>query len=244
MRFKMNFTKEQLIKLTVKQLKNLCKTNYIKSYSNKNKEDLINHIINYKPIINLSEEFDINEYLENIEKYIESLFSNIELKNMNNINIDILDNDIIINKLKVAEKLCKNIQMKYGELWQYVIGNYKYFTNLKNGHISGLDVISTNKKIIIELKNSFNTDNSSSRKTNYEKLLLYKKNNKDYTCIYGVINCKKSESKIIKYKDIDILYLSSEKLFEFVFEENSKKIVDFIKNRVKYHTTILCNKLL
>jgi hypothetical protein len=243
----MNFTRTKLIGLTLKELRQLCKNNNIKKYSNKNKEELISYIINYdiNNIINniesLSISFNIDDYLKNMEKYISTLFTNIELKNKNNINIDILDNDIIINKLKIAEKLCKNIQMKYGELWQHVIGSYKHFINLKNGDNSGLDIKSIDKKIIIELKNSFNTDNSSSKKANYDKLSKYKENNKEYTCIYGVINSKKSESKIIIHNEVEILYLSGDKLFDFIFDENKTKIVDFIKNRVKYYTTVLCN---
>ncbi|NBV25373.1 MAG: Eco47II family restriction endonuclease [Proteobacteria bacterium] len=64
--------------------------------------------------------------------------------------------------------------MKYGEIWQMVIGNYHKFIDLKTGHTSGLDILSTERKIVIELKNRYNTDNASSRKTNLDKLYKYK----------------------------------------------------------------------
>jgi hypothetical protein len=74
--------------------------------------------------------------------------------------------------------------MKIGEIWQEVLGNYQGYTNLKVGHETGLDILSDSKKVIIELKNRTNTDNSSSKKSNLDKLAKFKKNNPEYTCIY------------------------------------------------------------
>ena len=59
--------------------------------------------------------------------------------------------------------------MKVGEIWQEALGNYDEFINLKNGHESGLDIISHTKKTAIELKNRTNTDNASSKKSNLDK---------------------------------------------------------------------------
>ena len=47
------------------------------------------------------------------------------------------------------------------------------------------DIISRSREIIIEIKNRTNTDNSSSRKTNLNKLALFKKQNPEYMCVYG-----------------------------------------------------------
>lgn len=63
----------------------------------------------------------------------------------------------------------KQLQMKIGAIWQIAIGNYKDFIDLGTGHQTGLDILNTNRKCIIELKNRYNTDNASARKTNYEK---------------------------------------------------------------------------
>lgn len=53
----------------------------------------------------------------------------------------------------------KHKQMKIGEIWEEAIGNYDGFIKLK----------------IIELKNRTNTDNHSSRKSNMNKLVKFKK---------------------------------------------------------------------
>ena len=38
------------------------------------------------------------------------------------------------------------------------------------------------------VKNRTNTDNYSSKKSNFDKLSIFKKNNPDFTCIYATIN--------------------------------------------------------
>jgi len=69
----------------------------------------------------------------------------------------------------------KQRQMKIGEIWQEVLGNYNGCINLKIGHETGLDIISHTRKFAIELKNRTNTDNSSSKKSNLDKLAIFKK---------------------------------------------------------------------
>lgn len=120
-----------------------------------------------------------NNTLEfNLEKYFELLDKNIKhilLRHENNIiTYDILDTEKSKTNKLIALKE-KQRQMKIGEIWQEVLGNYNTFINLKIGHETGLDILSITKKIIIELKNRTNTDNASSKKTNFDKLSTFKK---------------------------------------------------------------------
>jgi hypothetical protein len=64
--------------------------------------------------------------------------------------------------LKIALKVIQR-RMNYGKIWQCVLGNYYGFNDLKTGHETGVDILSVGRKILIELKNRTNTDNSSSR---------------------------------------------------------------------------------
>ena len=73
---------------------------------------------------------------------------------------------------------------------------------------------------------------------NNDNLYKYKIKNTDYTCIYGIINDK---TKLGIIKDIDhnniiIKYYSGQKLFEYIFEENTDKIINFVKNVVSTFT--------
>jgi len=97
-------------------------------------------------------------------------------------------------KIKLIVLKEKQRQMKVGELWQSVMGNYDGWINLKQGHETGLDVMNPSKKIAMEIKNRTNTDNNSSRKANLDKLAAFKKMNPEYTCIYATLN-DKSEKK-------------------------------------------------
>ena len=84
---------------------------------------------------------------------------------------------------------------------QIVIGNFIGWTNLKTGHPSGLDCIKNDGSIIIELKNKYNTCNSSSGLTLLDKLAKYKIPHPATRCIWGIINpkpsCKNLTTKMI-----------------------------------------------
>ena len=106
--------------------------------------------------------------LKNIYKEIRNILLRPE-KEL--ITFDILDNEKSSkNKLIVLKS--KQYQMKIGEIWQVVLGNYNGWVNFNN---LGLDIISYDKKIVIELKNRTNTDNSSSRQTKFNNLANFKK---------------------------------------------------------------------
>ena len=186
-------------------------------------------------------EFLLSEYFERMDKEIKSILSR-PTKNI--YRFEILDTEQSIkNKAVILEE--KQYQMKVGEIWQLVLGNYPGCVNLKNGHRSGLDIISDTRKFAIELKNRTNTDNASSRKSNLDKLSNYKKEHPDYACILGCINAdteKKTLSgskKEILHNSVKIEYRVGYDLLRFILRDDVDKIIDFVKNRVKtYRFTI------
>lgn len=151
---------------------------------------------------------------------------------------DILRTDIEKQYDEIILKI-KQLQMKRGELWQYVLGNYPSFTNLNNGHTSGLDIISTKHKIAIELKNRTNTDNCSSRKSNYDKLADFKHNNPEYMCIYGCINDDTKEKtelgnhKVITHKNVELHIIVGYSLINLILGDDTNYIIDYIKQIIQ-----------
>ena len=117
--------------------------------------------------------------------------------------------------------------MKIGYIWQIAIGNYIDFIDLGSNHITSLDVISEKRKIIMEIKNRYNTDNSSARQTNIRKLENYKLDHPDYTCIYAVIN-DKTHPRQIKPINNSVMYYSGDCLLNYVFGSDKDKIVRFL----------------
>jgi hypothetical protein len=180
----------------------------------------------------MSDKFELNNYFELLEKNIKIILLRPE-KDI--LTFDILDTKKTkINKLIVLKE--KQRQMKIGEIWQEVLGNYKDFINLRIGHETGLDIISYNKKIVIELKNRTNTDNHSSKKSNLQKLANFKKNNPEYKCIYANINddtekktLKGSIKKII-YNDYEIEHHIGYEFLKFILNDDIDIIIDFVKN--------------
>lgn len=188
----------------------------------------------YLDEIKIYNNFQLDAYLLKIIQIINKMFKN--MKFCKKIQKDILDSEID-EKYLLISKIVKRKQMFYGLLWQTIIGNYDSFQDLKQNHYSGCDLFSRNRKIIIELKNRYNTDNSSSRHYNYSKLAKFKKNNKTFTCIYGIINPKKDfnngQIKKIIHNYQEIYVYSGNKLFELIFGENYKTILNYVKLTVR-----------
>lgn len=182
--------------------------------------------------------FDKLKYFENIDLLINNILSRIENEILT---YDILDTEKSKKHKLIALKE-KQRQMKVGEIWQSVIGNYDGYFDLGIGHETGLDVLSYDKKIIIELKNRTNTDNASSKKSNLDKLAKYKKEHPEYTCIYANINADTEEKtlkgarKIIIHSDVVIEHHIGYEFLNFIFGDNTDEIIIFVKNTIEKYT--------
>jgi hypothetical protein len=132
--------------------------------------------------------------------------------------------------------------MKIGEIWEECIGNWGTFKKLDKREGIGLDIISKDKKIVIELKNRTNTDNSSSRKSNLDKLSKFKKQNPEYTCIYANINDDTEEKtmkgfrKKIIHNGVEIEHHIGYAFLQFIFEEHTEQIIEFIKDTIEHNS--------
>jgi len=178
--------------------------------------------------------FCLSEYL----KLIDSSIYNILLRSENDVlTYDILDTEKAKTNKLLALKV-KQYQMKVGEIWQEVLGNYKGCINLKIGHETGLDILSHTKKFAIELKNRTNTDNASSKKSNLDKLAKFKKYNPDYVCIYANINANTEKKtlqgsiKKILHDGVEIEYQIGYEFLKFILGNDTDLIVDFVKNTI------------
>jgi hypothetical protein len=178
--------------------------------------------------------FCLSKYCELIDNSIH----NILLRHEN----DVLTYDILDTEKSKTNKLLalkeKQRQMKVGEIWQEVLGNYNGCINLKIGHETGLDILSHTKKFAIELKNRTNTDNASSKKSNLDKLAKFKKHNPDYVCIYANINAdteKKTLQGSIKkllHDGVEIDHQIGYEFLKFILGNDTDLIVDFVKNTI------------
>lgn len=183
-------------------------------------------------------EFCLDKYYELLDNSIR----NILLRHEN----DVLTYDILDTEKSKTIKLLvlkeKQRQMKIGEIWQEVLGNYKGFVNLKIGHETGLDILSHTNKFAIELKNRTNTDNASSKKSNLDKLARFKVTNPDYICIYANINAE-TEKKTVKgsitkilHNGVEIEHQIGHKFLKFILGDDMDTIIDFVKNTLNKYT--------
>lgn len=122
-------------------------------------------------IQNRSCQFDRNDnFLKKIKEEIPKMMQDIWSRRIRTRSTkDILLDEVIPeSEYQICHKI-KNLQMRIGEIWQGVIGCAEGWQNLRQGDPSGLDLINHERKIVIELKNELNTDNSSARKHNSQK---------------------------------------------------------------------------
>lgn len=175
---------------------------------------------------------DLKTYFDKLEKEIKNI---CEKTRNNQLTYDILDTKKSMKYKTIALKERQRL-MIVGKIWEIAIQNYPQFLKCDIKH--GLDIISHSKKVVIELKNRTNTDNSSSRTTNFEKLANFKKKHKEYSCIYANINAntKKLFEKGLKKKIIcnneEIIHYVGFPFLQYVFEKNAKKIIHFIKKTI------------
>lgn len=184
------------------------------------------------------QEFNLEEYFRNVESIIKEIISRYEN--------DVLTYDILDTEKSKKNKLLslkeKQRQMKVGEIWQETIGNYDQFINLKNGHETGLDILSITRKLALELKNRTKTDNASSKKSNLDKLSKFKKENPEYTCIYATINANTEKktlhglNKKITHNGVEIEHYVGYEFLTFIFGEKTEEIIEFVKNTIDIYT--------
>jgi hypothetical protein len=182
----------------------------------------------------MTENFNISQYFENLDKQIYSILSR---PSKDTLTYDILDTEKSIDNKKIALKERQRL-MKIGEIWQEALGTYNEFRNLKNRHPSGLDIISEERKIAIELKNRTNTDNSKSKKSNLDNLSYFKEEHPEYTCIYANINDNTKEktmlgkNNIIIHNGVEIYHQVGMEFLKFILKDDVDIIIEFIKNTI------------
>lgn len=182
--------------------------------------------------------FCLRKYYELLDNSIHNILSREEKYVLT---YDILDTEKLKTNKLIALKE-RQRQMKIGEIWQEVLGNYKGCINLKTGHETGLDILSHNRKFAIELKNRTNTDNASSKKSNLDKLAKFKLANPEYVCIYANINAD-TEKKTIKgsitkllHNNIEIEHQIGYKFIKFILGDDTDAIIDFVKITIDKYT--------
>lgn len=176
-----------------------------------------------------------NELESQLREIAQSIFNRDYKLNLTH---DILDTKRII-RYKYNGLLLKQIQMRYGEFWQRILGSCPGWRDLGRNHRTGLDLISRKHKCIIELKNRTNTDNSSSRKTNFDKLARYKKRHPEYRCIYATINAdteSKTKNGLIKeinHNGVVIEHMIGYSIFTLIIGKDVDKFIQIARSLVR-----------
>ena len=93
-------------------------------------------------------------------------------------------------------------------------------------------MININRKFAVELKSSTQTDNSSSRERNFQKLLEFKEKCPEYELFYLCINhtTKECQNKLL---DNGITFLTGKHALEFLYGENYNEVILTIQKCVK-----------
>jgi hypothetical protein len=156
---------------------------------------------------------------------------------------DILDTPHTLQSKKNS-LLAKQRQMKVGDIWQCALGHVPGCINLKQGHETGLDILSHEREFIVELKNRTNTDNASSRKTNLDKLAKFKHAHPTYTCIYATINSStkkktmNTSKKIIIHNEVELEHHVGYEFLKFMCGTETDTLIEFIKAKMDQYEAL------
>lgn len=139
-----------------------------------------------------------------------------------NVNID-------MKTIAFVDRLKRSLSQNIGTLWQRILGSEEGWSDLGVGDKSGCDLIHEDKKIVIELKNKYNTMNSSSRDSVIRKLQEQKE--KGYDAYIGIINPKKGKSQTTVL-DNGVKIVSGTHLSQLVLgsDQSHSEIVAKLKN--------------
>lgn len=138
------------------------------------------------------------------------------------------------HEARIAHYRSKTINQRHGHVWQRCFGAYPGFRDLgeKGG---GLDLIHHKRRIIVELKSSTNTDNSSSRHKKLSLLAEYQRDNPGWTAVYGCVFDHKgnlSSEKRIRHDGQWIRVLVGDALFRFLFDDDADMVRDTVVKAV------------
>jgi hypothetical protein len=131
-----------------------------------------------------------------------------------------------VDRLENAAYLLTRLRMRIGEAWENVLTDFGFVKQR-----SGLDLVNHQRKIAIELKNSYRTDSSGARKWTHEVLKRYKREHPQYTVVYGTINYKSDDGKI-QNKD-DITYLYGNKFLDYILQDRKDEVIATLRNAVR-----------
>src|SRR3989344_2954336 len=124
-------------------------------------------------------------------------------------------------KQEEERQMDKTLNNKIGEFHQLLLGGVKYWEDLGIGDESKLDIIKSDKSIVLELKNKENTVNSDSKDKVRDKLEKFIKNHPKSVAYWAyIINKKNSSGEKIwiykKRKDKRIRRIWGSKVYETI----------------------------
>ena len=162
------------------------------------------------------------------------LFQPMKVKDTN----DFILGDMFYDELKYSA-IIKNIQMRIGNLWEVIACKYFNWTKVS----SGIDLIDINRKLAIELKNADNTDNSSSRARNCQKLLDFKQLHPEYRLLYVCINNRNTNESQSYFMENGIHFVSGEYALDILFGDMSTEVINILRSCVwNYKNVMLKNE--
>lgn len=136
---------------------------------------------------------------------------------------------VSMDDIRECDRVKKSISQNLGNLWQRILGNAPGWRDLAIGDASGCDIMHDEKKIYIEIKNKYNTMNSSSEESTIKKLLRQKE--KGYSAYVGIINGRPCAGGGTQRKTkAGIEWLCGKDLFQVVYGAD---IMDYVMEEVR-----------
>ena len=194
---------------------------------------------NQNPTKNLSDEIkNLPTLSDNQKKKITKIFNNIFQKQSTE---KYCKNDVILNGYNITEYLkYLNLKMKLGFFYEQLFCYLGNFYKPRKGY----DLRCDDRKIIIEIKTSFKTDNHNSKDSKFHHLGKFKLNNPDWEVIYMCLNDHRDQKGVDYIHYYNFRIISGDlawKYFCNIANIDYRELINFIRNLV--HNSLQYKKL-
>lgn len=146
---------------------------------------------------------------------------------------DILLNGLVDENILKTSHVLRITQMRIGKLWEKLFIIEAGFEKIP----VGLDLINRERKIVMELKNSYLSDNYKSKQITFKALADFKRANPEYMVVYANINGRtdKGVFRSFEHDEQELFEISGNELLKLVLGGNRyASVIESVREKLRF----------
>jgi len=146
---------------------------------------------------------------------------------------DILLYGLVDENILKTSHVLRITQMRIGKLWEKLFIIEAGFEKIP----VGLDLINRERKIVMELKNSYLSDNYKSKQITFKALADFKRANPEYMVVYANINGRtdKGVFRSFEHDEKELFEISGNELLKLVLGGNRyASVIESVREKLRF----------